>query len=320
MSIELVILSNHFILCCLLIVFPSTFPSFRVFFNELALCIRWPKYWSFSFSISPSNEYSGSFSFRIDWLDLLAVQGTLNSLLQHHNLKPSVLRCSAFFMVQLSHPYMTTGETIALIIQTFVSKGMLLLCGSDDKESACKEEDLGSVPGSRRYPGERNGYLLQYSCLENPMDRGAWQARLQPVGCRVRRGWTTHTVTFTSSRFVPAFLPRSQRLLTSWQRILLKKLRITREHDLKNFFQTMNIRGNRCESVETEYWQGTAFFPQSHCETVSNSSQHTDFFPACSQISATIFTSTVHAYGYQGVQVVWRNIASLLWTAYQLCN
>ena len=106
-------------------------------------------------------------------MDLLAVQGTLNSLLQHHNLKASVLRCSAFFMVQLSHPYMTTGETIALIMQTFVSKGMLLLCGSDGKESACKEEDLGSVPGWRRSPGERNGYLLQYSCLENSMDREA---------------------------------------------------------------------------------------------------------------------------------------------------
>ena len=93
---------------------PSVFPSIKVFSNELALCIRWPKYWSFSFSISPSNEYSGVISFRIDWLDLLAVQGTLKSLLQHHSSKASILWCSAFFMVQLSHPYMTTGKTIAL--------------------------------------------------------------------------------------------------------------------------------------------------------------------------------------------------------------
>ena len=118
--------SNYLILCHPLLL-PSVFPSISVFSNESALYIRWPKYWSFSFSISPSNEYSGLISFRMDWLDLLAVQGTLKSLLQHHSSKASILQCSAFFMVQLSHPYMTTGKTIALTIWTFVSKVMSLL-------------------------------------------------------------------------------------------------------------------------------------------------------------------------------------------------
>ena len=118
--------SNHLILChCLLL--PSIFPSIRVFSNESALRIRWPKYWSFSFNISPSNEHPGLISFRMDWLDLLAVQGTFKSLLQHHSLKASILRRSAFFTVQLSHPYMTTGKTIALTRQTFVDKVMSLL-------------------------------------------------------------------------------------------------------------------------------------------------------------------------------------------------
>ena len=121
--IESVMLSNHLILCCPLLLLPSIFPRIRVFSNELSLCIRWPKSWnfSFSFSISPSNEYTGLISFRIDWFDLLAVQGTLRSLLQNHNSKTSILRCSAFFMDQLSHPYMTTGKTIALTIQNFVT-------------------------------------------------------------------------------------------------------------------------------------------------------------------------------------------------------
>ena len=110
MSIQLVMPSNHIILCHPLLLPPSIFPSIRVFSNELVLCIRWPKYWSFSFSISPSNEHSGLISFRIDWLDLLAVQGTLKSLLQHHSSKASIFRCSAFFIVQLSHPYMTPGK------------------------------------------------------------------------------------------------------------------------------------------------------------------------------------------------------------------
>ena len=118
MYMESVMPSNHLILCRSLLFPPSIFPSIRVFSNESALHIRWPKYWSFSFSISPSNEYSGLFSFRIDWLDLLAVQGTLKSLLQHHSLKASILWCSAFFMVQLSHPCMTNRKTIALTIWT----------------------------------------------------------------------------------------------------------------------------------------------------------------------------------------------------------
>ena len=122
MSIESVMSSNHLILCRPLLLLPSIFPSIRVFSNESALCIRWPKYWSFSFSISPSNEHPGLISFRMDWLGLLAVQGTLKSLLQHHSSKVSILRCSAFFIVQLSHPYMTTGKTIALTRQTLLAK------------------------------------------------------------------------------------------------------------------------------------------------------------------------------------------------------
>ena len=128
MSIESVMPSNHLILCFLLLLMPSIFPSrkdFRVFSSESALCIRWPKCWSFS--ISPSNEYSGLISFRIDWLDLLTVQGTLKSLLQHHSSKASILWCSAFFIVQLSHPYMTTGKAIALTRRTFVGKVTSLL-------------------------------------------------------------------------------------------------------------------------------------------------------------------------------------------------
>src|SRR5574337_233740 len=119
--------SNHLILCCPLLLPPSTFPSIRVFSNESVLHIRWPKFWSFSFSISPSNEYLGLISFRMDWLDLLAVQGTLKSLLKHHSSKASILRRSAFFIVQLSHPYMTTGKTIALTRWTFVGKVMSVL-------------------------------------------------------------------------------------------------------------------------------------------------------------------------------------------------
>ena len=119
--------SNHLILCCPLFLTPSIFPRITVFSNELSLRIRWPKYWSFSFSISPSNEHPGLISFRMDWLDLLAVQGTLKSLLQHHSSKASILQRSAFFIVQLSHPYMTNGKTIALTSQTFVDKEMSLL-------------------------------------------------------------------------------------------------------------------------------------------------------------------------------------------------
>ena len=120
MSIESEMPPNHLILCRTYLLLPSVFPSIRIFSSESVLRIRWPKYWSFSFSISPSNEYSGLISFRMDWLDLLVVQGTLKSLLQHHSSKASILQCSAFFIVQLSHPYMTTGKTIALTRRTFV--------------------------------------------------------------------------------------------------------------------------------------------------------------------------------------------------------
>ena len=125
MSIELVMPSSHFILCRPLLLLPSIFASIRVFSNESVLRIRWPKYWSFSFSISPSNEYSGLISFRMDWLDFLAVYGTLKSLVQYHSSKASILQCSAFFIVQLLHPYMTTGKTIVLTRRTFV--GMIAL-------------------------------------------------------------------------------------------------------------------------------------------------------------------------------------------------
>ena len=158
MSIESVMPSGHLILCHPLLLLPPIPPSIRVFSNESTLRMRWPNYWSFSFSISPSKEHPGLISFRMDWLDLLAVQGTLNSLLQHHSSKASILQHSAFFTIQLSHPYMTTGKTIALTRWTFVGKVMSLL--------------LNML--SRLVIGEGNGTPLQYSCLENPMDRGAW--------------------------------------------------------------------------------------------------------------------------------------------------
>ena len=127
MSIVSVMPSNHLILCGPLLLLPSIFPSIRIFSNESVLHIRWPKYWSFSFNITPSNEHPGLISFRMDWLDLLVVQGTLKSLLQHHSSKASILPCSAFFIVQLSHPYMTTGKIIALTRRTFSGKVMSLL-------------------------------------------------------------------------------------------------------------------------------------------------------------------------------------------------
>ena len=127
MSIKSVMPPNHLIFCHPLVLLPSIFPSIRVFSNESVLCIRWPECWSFSFSISPSKEYSGLISFRMDWLDLLAVQRTLKSLLQHHSPKTSILWCSAFYIVQFSHPYMTTGKTIALTRQTFVGKVIISL-------------------------------------------------------------------------------------------------------------------------------------------------------------------------------------------------
>ena len=147
MSIESVMPSNHLILCRPLLLLPSIIPSVRVFSNESALHIRWPKYWSFNFNISPSNEHSGVISFRMDWLGLLAVQGTLKSLLQHHSSKASILQRSAFFIVQLSHPYMTTGKTITLTRQTFVGKGPSTKAGS------LSVLVTTGFPGPRRSPG-----------------------------------------------------------------------------------------------------------------------------------------------------------------------
>ena len=157
MSIESGMLSNHLIFCRPLLLLPSIFPSIRVFSNESVLHIRWPKYWSFSFTISLSSEYSGLISFRMDWLDLLAVPGTLKSLLQHHSSKASILRHSAFFIVQLTHPYMTTGWT-------FVDKVMSLLFNKLFRLV------ITFLPSSKRLLiGEGNGTPLQDSCIENPM-------------------------------------------------------------------------------------------------------------------------------------------------------
>ena len=153
MSIKSVMPSNHLILCHPLLLPPSVFPSIRVFSSESVLHIRWLKYWSFIFSLSPSSEYLGLISFRIDWLVLLDVQGTLKNLLQHHSSKTSILQHSAFFVNSLNT--LATG-------------------GSDGKTSVYNAGDPGSIPGSGRSSGEGNGNPLQYSCLENPMDRGAW--------------------------------------------------------------------------------------------------------------------------------------------------
>ena len=128
-SIESVMPANHLILCCPFLLLPSIFPSIRVFSNKSALCIRWPKYWSFSFNISHSNEHPGLISFRMDWLDLLVFQGTCKSLFQHHSSNASVLRCSAFFIVQLSHPYMTIRKTISMTRRTFVDKSLICCLG-----------------------------------------------------------------------------------------------------------------------------------------------------------------------------------------------
>ena len=137
MPTELVMPSNHLILCCPLLLLPSISPSIKVFSNESTLLMRWPKYWSFSFSISRSKEHQGLISFRMDWLDLLVVQGTLKSLLQHHSSKASVFQCSAFFTVQLPHPYMTTGKTIALTRRTFVGKVMSFAFSRFQSEAYC---------------------------------------------------------------------------------------------------------------------------------------------------------------------------------------
>ena len=148
MFIESMMPSNHLILCCPLILLPSIFPSIRVFSSESALGIRWPKYWSFSFSITPSSEYSGLISFRMNWFDLFVVQGTLKSLLQQHSIGASILWCSAYFMVQLSHLYVTTGKTIPLAIWTFVSKVMSLLLNTEIIQIICVIEVIDISPGN----------------------------------------------------------------------------------------------------------------------------------------------------------------------------
>ena len=199
MSIESVMPSSHLILCRPLLFLPSVFSSTRVFSDESALRIRWPKYWSFSFNISPSNEHPALISFRMDWLDLLAIQGILKSLLQHHSSKTSILRCSALFIVQLSHPCMTTGKTIALTRQTFVGKVMSLLfnklfrlvitCLPRSKILLISwlQSPSAVILEPPKYsqlhvlPGEGNGNPLQCSCLENPRDGEAWWAAVYGV-------------------------------------------------------------------------------------------------------------------------------------------
>ena len=173
--------SNHLILCHLHLLPPSIFPSIRFFSNESVLRVKWPKYWSFSFSISPYDEYSGLISFRMNGFDLLAFQGTFKSLLQHHSSKASILWRSAFFIVQLSHPYLITRKTNGLTRQTFVDKVMSLLFNMLSSWS-----DLHTF---KKGVGEGNGTPLQYSCLENPMDRGAWWAAVH--GVAKRHDWVT---------------------------------------------------------------------------------------------------------------------------------
>ena len=172
MSTELVMPFNHLVLCHPRLLPPSVFPTIRVFSNESALHIRWPMYWSFSFSISPSNQYSGLISFRIDWFDILAVQRTFKSLLQHHNSKASILRCSAFFMVQLSHPYMTTGKTIALTRWTFVGKVVSAF------ELWCWRRLLKVLWTARR----SNQSILRESSPEYSLEGLMLKLKLQPFG------------------------------------------------------------------------------------------------------------------------------------------
>ena len=198
MSTESVMPSNHLILRCPLLFLPSIFPSISIFSIESALRFRWPEYWSFTFSISPSNEYSGLISIRTDWFYLLAVRGTLKSLLQHHSSKASILWPSPCFMVQLSHPSMSTGKTMALTRQTFVDKIMSLLFNML----------------FRLVIGEGNGNPLQCSFLENPRDWGAWWAVVS--GVAQSRTRLKRLSSSSSSRLVIAFLPRSKHLLISW--------------------------------------------------------------------------------------------------------
>ena len=245
--------SSHLILCRPLLLLPPIPPSIRVFSNELTLRMTWPKDWSFSFSIIPSKEIPGLISFRMDWLDLLAVQGTAKSLLQHHSSKASILQCSAFFTVQLSHPYMSTGKTIALTRRTFVGKVMSLLLNmlsrlvitflprskrlliswlqSHSRVYMCfpghavvknlpanagDARDTGWIPGLGRSPGGGNGNLLPHSCLENTMDRGAWQAAVHGVA-KSQTQVSTHTPCVYISPNLPALLSPPLLLVTlSW--------------------------------------------------------------------------------------------------------
>ena len=187
MSIELVMPSNHLILCCPLLLLPSVFPSISVFFNELVLRIRWPQYWSFSFSISPSKEHPGRISFRMDWLDLLAVQGTLKSLLQHHSSKASILQHSALFTVQLSHPYMTTGKTIALTRRTFVGKAMCqlfnMLSAAAKSLQSCLTlcDPIDSSPSGSLVPGILEARTLEWVAISFS-NAWKWKVKVKSLG------------------------------------------------------------------------------------------------------------------------------------------
>ena len=190
--------SNHLILCCLLLLLPSIFHSIRVFSNESAVHIRWPKYWSFSFNISPSNEHPGLISFRMDWLDLLAVQGTLKNLLQHHTSKASILWCSAFFIVQLSHLYVPTGKTIALIRQTFVGKVMSLLF------NMLSRLVLTFLPGSKRL---LISWLQSPSAVifEPPKIKSVTVSTVSPSICHEVMGRDATILVFWMLSFKPTF-------------------------------------------------------------------------------------------------------------------
>ena len=198
MSTESVMSSNDPILCHPLLLLPSIFSKIRVFSNESTLCIRWPKYWSFSFSISPSNEHPGLISFRMDWLDLLAVQGTLKSLLQHHSSKASILQHSAFFIVQLSHPYMTTGKTIALTRWTFVGKVMsvlfnMLSAAAAKSLQSCPTlcDPIDSSPPGSHIPGILQARILEwvaisFQCMKVKSESEVTQSRptlSDPMDC-----------------------------------------------------------------------------------------------------------------------------------------